>query len=51
MFSAIPFLPLLFFILWLGVVMYALLLGTRLVSATEQIARAMTQRLPDSTKS
>jgi hypothetical protein len=50
MFSVISFLPFLFFILWLGAVVYVILLGTRLVNAVEQIARAMTQRPPESTK-
>jgi predicted secreted protein len=50
MLSAMSFIPFLFFIVWLGVVVYVLLLGTRLVNAVEQIARAMTQHLPDAPK-
>ncbi len=49
MFSVISFIPFLFFILWLGAIVYVILLGTRLVNAVEQIARAMPQRSPDST--
>jgi hypothetical protein len=44
-FSVVPFLVL---ILWLGFIVYAIVLATRLVNAVEQIARAMTQRPPDS---
>jgi hypothetical protein len=36
------------FLVWIAVVVYMLLLATRLVNAVEQIARAMTQRLPGS---
>ena len=50
MFSVESFIPFVFFILWLGIVVYVILLGTRLVNAVEQIARAMTERLPDSPK-
>ena len=50
MFSALSFIPFVFFIVWLGIIVYGLLLGTRLVNAVEQIARAMTERLPDSPK-
>ena len=50
MFSVESFIPFAFFILWLGIVVYVILLGTRLVNAVEQIARAMTERLPDSPK-
>jgi len=38
--------PGLFFILWLALVAYGIVLATRLVSAVEQIARAMIQRVP-----
>jgi hypothetical protein len=37
-------LPMLFFLVWLGVVLYAVILATRLVNAVEQIARALAQR-------
>jgi Flp pilus assembly protein TadG len=40
--------PMLFFLLWLGLIAYGIVLATRLVSAVEQIARAMTQRFPES---
>jgi len=50
MFSVLSFIPFVFFIVWLAVIVYGLLLGTRLVNAVEQIARAMTERLPDSPK-
>ena len=42
--------PFLFLIAWLGFIVYAVVLATRLVNAVEQIARAMTQHLPDSPK-
>jgi hypothetical protein len=45
--SALPFIPFLVFLVWLGVVIYLILLGTRLVTAVEQIARLLAQRLPD----
>ena len=48
MFSVLSFIPFVFFILWLGIIVYVTLLGTRLVNAVEQIARAMTERQPDS---
>ena len=47
MFSVVSIIPFLFFIVWLGVIVYVILLGTRLVNAVEQIARAMTGRLAD----
>jgi hypothetical protein len=43
MFSVESFIPFAFFILWLGIVVYVILLGTRLVNAVEQIAHAMTE--------
>ena len=43
MFSVLSLIPFVFFILWLGIIIYGLLLGTRLVNAVEQIARAMTE--------
>jgi hypothetical protein len=45
MMSLIPFLGM---ILWLAAIVYMIVLATRLVNAVEQIARAMTRRLPDS---
>jgi uncharacterized BrkB/YihY/UPF0761 family membrane protein len=48
--SVLSFVPFVFFILWLGIIVYVILLGTRLVNAVEQIARAMTARLSDSPK-
>jgi Flp pilus assembly protein TadG len=48
MFTALNVIPLLFFVVWLGLVAYVILLATRLVNAVEQIARALTQRLPES---
>jgi hypothetical protein len=44
----LSFLPMLFFLLWLALIAYVIVLATRLVSAVEQIARALTQRLPES---
>ena len=43
-----PVVPFLFFILWLGLLIYTVVLATRLVNAVEQIARAMSARRPDS---
>ena len=48
MFSVLSLIPFVFFVLWLGIIVYVILLGTRLVTAVEQIARAITARLPDS---
>jgi Flp pilus assembly protein TadG len=48
MFTALNVIPLLFFVVWLGLVAYVILLATRLVNAVEQIARAMTQRPSES---
>ena len=48
MFNVLSLIPFVFFVVWLGIIVYGLLLGTRLVNAVEQIARAMTERLPDS---
>lgn len=50
MLNTLQVFPFLLFILWLGVIVYGIVLATRLVNAVEQIARAMTQRLPDSSK-
>ena len=44
MFNVLSLIPFVFFIVWLGIVVYGLLLGTRLVNAVEQIARTMTER-------
>jgi hypothetical protein len=46
----LPFLPLLFFLLWLGLIVYGLVLATRLVAAVERIANALAQRPPDSSR-
>jgi hypothetical protein len=43
-----PVVPLLVLLIWLGLIIYALLLATRLVNAVEQIARSMASRLPGS---
>lgn len=47
MMSVYPFVPFLLFLLWLGTVVYVLLLATGLVHAVEQIARSLTPRLPE----
>jgi hypothetical protein len=39
--------PLLMFLTWLGLIVYLIVLATRLVTAVEQIARAVGQRPPD----
>ena len=40
--------PMLFFVVWLGVIVYMIVLATRLVNAVEQIARSLThQARPD----
>jgi hypothetical protein len=39
----LPIIPLLFFVVWLGLIVYVILLATRLVNAVEQIARSMTE--------
>jgi hypothetical protein len=44
----LPILPLLVFLLWLGLIVYAIVLATRLVNAVERIASALAQRPPDS---
>lgn len=43
-FSVIPFL---FMLVWLGLLVYGIMLATRFVNAVEQIARALSQRTPD----
>jgi len=48
MFSMLNIVPLLLFVVWLGVIVYMIVLATRLVKAVEQIARSMTARLSDS---
>ncbi len=50
MFNVFSVIPFLFFIVWLGGIVYVIVLATRLVNAVEQIARAVTQRLPDSSR-
>jgi hypothetical protein len=41
-----PVIPLLFFVLWLGLIVYAIVLATRLVNAVEQIARSLNRQHP-----
>jgi hypothetical protein len=50
MFYTSPFLPLLIFALWLGLIVYGVILATRLVNAVERIATALAQHPPDSPK-
>jgi multisubunit Na+/H+ antiporter MnhE subunit len=45
------FIPFLFLIAWLGAIVYAILLATRLVKAVEQIARLLEQRPAESPNS
>jgi hypothetical protein len=47
---SIPFVPVLFLVLWLSLIAYAIVLATRLVSAVEQIARALTQHFSESAR-
>jgi hypothetical protein len=42
-----PIVPLLLMLLWIGLIVYLLVLATRLVSAVEQIARSLAPRGPD----
>ena len=42
--SVVPFL---FLVLWVGLLVYLVLLATRLVNSVEQIARVVTERLPN----
>ena len=44
---AAAFFPFLLLLAWLGLLLYAVILATRLVKAVEQIARAVSQRPPD----
>lgn len=44
--SPLSLIPFVFFILWLSVIVYAVILATRLVKAVEQIARTMALRSP-----
>jgi hypothetical protein len=46
MFSALSFVPFLFLLIWLGLILYVIVLATRLVTAVERIAGAMTEGLP-----
>ena len=48
MFSMLNIFPLVILVVWLGVIVYMIVLATRLVNAVEQIARSMTTRLSDS---
>ena len=41
--------PFVMFLLWIAVLVYGVVLATRLVNAVEQIARAATVRASDST--
>jgi hypothetical protein len=41
--SVVPFV---FFVLWVGAIVYGILLATRLVHAVESIARSLDQRPP-----
>ena len=43
-----PVVPLIGILLWLGMIVYVLLLATRLVNAAEQIARSVSGRQPGS---
>ena len=47
MIRAFEIVPLLFFLLWFALVIYVIVLATRLVNAVERIARALTQRPPE----
>lgn len=38
--------PMLFFVVWLGLIVYMIVLATRLVNAVEQIARSLTRQPP-----
>lgn len=49
-FSPFPLIPMLGLFLWIGIIVYALLLAGRLVSAVERIAQAMPPRLPGPTE-
>lgn len=46
MFSALQFVPFVFLLVWLCLIVYLIVLATRLVTAVERIAGAMTQGLP-----
>jgi hypothetical protein len=39
--------PMLFLLVWLGLIVYGVLLATRLVNAVEQIARSLAERPPE----
>lgn len=39
-----PVIPILYYLVWLGLVVYLVILGTRLVNAVELIARSLAQR-------
>jgi hypothetical protein len=38
--------PVLFFVVWLGLIVYVIVLATRFVNAVEQIARSFTRQQP-----
>ncbi len=44
MFSVLPVFPVLILLLWLGLIVYLIVLATRLVNAVEQIARSIPPR-------
>lgn len=50
MYSVVSLIPFLLFLVWIGSIIFLIVLATRLVNAVEQIARVLRQRLPDSTK-
>jgi hypothetical protein len=39
--------PTLFFLLWIGLIVYGIVLATRFVNAVEQIASSLSRRPPD----
>ena len=45
--SAFHIVPFLIFLLWFALVIYVIVLATRLVNAVEQIARLLAQRRPE----
>jgi Ca2+/Na+ antiporter len=42
-----PVIPMLVFLLWLGLIIYGIVLATRFVNAVEQIAQSLSRRSPD----
>jgi Ca2+/Na+ antiporter len=45
-FSMFPLLPMLVVLIYVGVIVYGIVLATRLVNAVERIARSIDHRLP-----